>query len=214
MAQILKLPVQATKLGFKRVRKGRKRADDSNQLHLFATATAAAQTAEILEFTSGLSPFEQALLSDERGDQRAAELYARAIDQQDCVADAFCNLGILESENGNAVKAFDCFTTCLKHNPRHTEAHYNLANLYFDQNDFRLAQLHFELAVEVDPAFANAYFNLALVQAINADAPAAFRTLSKYKQLVSPTDARIAEELLDNLMASMDAAKKKRLGSA
>src|ERR1051325_9104674 len=102
MAQILKLPVQATKLGFKRIRKGRKRADDSNQLHLFAATT---PTAEILEFTSGLSPFEQALLSDERGDQRAAELYARAIDQHDCVADAFCSLGILESENGNAVKA-------------------------------------------------------------------------------------------------------------
>src|SRR2546423_12594547 len=106
MAQILKLPIVASKLGYRRVRKGAKTADP-NQLNLFP-----ATTAEILEFSApNLSPFQQALMSDERGDQRAAELYSRAIDQQDCVADAFCNLGIIESENGNAIKAFDCFTT-------------------------------------------------------------------------------------------------------
>src|SRR4029434_82217 len=105
-------------------------------------------------------------------------------------------------------------TTCLKHNPRHLEAHYNLANLYFDQNDFRLAQLHFEMAVELDASFANAYFNLALVQTINADPTEALSTLGKYKQLVSTDEARIAEELLDNLRKSITAAKKSRLGSA
>ena len=83
---------------------------------------------------------------DERGDSRAAELYGKAIDEQDCVADAFCNLGIIESQSGNTIKAFHCFTTSLKHNPRHSEAHYNLGNLYFDLNDFRLAQIHFEMA--------------------------------------------------------------------
>jgi tetratricopeptide (TPR) repeat protein len=209
MAQILKLPIEATKLGFKRVRKGCKTAENPNQLNLFP-----AQKAQILEFTAGLSPFEQALLSDERGDNKAAELYTKAIDQQDCVADSFCNLGIIESETGNTLKAFDCFTTCLKHNPRHTEAHYNLANLYFDQNDFRLAQLHFEIAANLDPEFANAYFNLALVQAINADAASALRTLTKYKQLVSIDEGRIAEELLENLKKSVAAAKNSRLGAA
>jgi len=34
-------------------------------------------------------------------------------------------------------------------------------------NDFRLAQIHYEMAAEVDPTFANVYFNLALVQSIN-----------------------------------------------
>jgi tetratricopeptide (TPR) repeat protein len=210
MAQILKLPIAATKLGYRRVRKGCRPAENPDQLNLFPSARA-----EILEFSSpDVGPFQQALMSDERGDERAAELYSKAIEKDDCVADAFCNLGIIESENGNAIKAFNCFTTSLKHNPRHTEAHYNLANLYFDQNDFRLAQLHFEMAVELEPGFANAYFNLALVQAINADAAAALRTLAKYKMMVSPGEARIAEELLENLKASLAAAKKSRLGSA
>src|SRR5204863_722842 len=129
-------------------------------------------------------PFEQALLYDERGDAAAAELYNRAIDQRDRVADSFCNLGIIESQKGNTVKAFDCFTTCLKQNPRHSEAHYNLGNLYFDLNDFRLAQIHYEMAGQVEPSFANTYFNLALVQAINNDFSAAVTALRSYRELV------------------------------
>ena len=131
------------------------------------------------EIRSDLTPFEQALISDEHGDVQAAELYARAIDQQDCVADA------LQSRyhriaKGNATKALDCFTSSLKHNPRHSEAHYNLGNLYFDLNDFRLAQIHYEMACEVDASFANSFFNLALIQAINNELDAAIRALRMY----------------------------------
>jgi Flp pilus assembly protein TadD len=209
MAQILKLPVQASKPGYRRARRCAKAADNPNQLNLFPPAQA-----QILEFTPpGLSLFEQALLSDERGDQRAADLYAQAIDHQDCVADSFCNLGIIECQNGNSIKAFDCFTISLKHNPRHTEAHYNLANLYFDQDDFRLAQLHFAMAAELDPTFANAFFNLALAQAINNDPTAAAQTLAKYQDLVTTDEARHAFELLENLKRSVGAAKNSRLVS-
>src|SRR5215471_5347210 len=164
MAQILKFPVQASKFGYKRVKKRALSSDNQDQLDLFPCPGA-----QILDFISGLSRFEQALMLDERGDMKAAELYAKAIEEQECVADAYCNLGIIESQKGNTIKAFDCFTTSLKHDPRHSEAHYNLGNLYFDANDFRLAQTHYEMAGEVDPAFANAYFNLALIQAINND---------------------------------------------
>src|SRR5262245_45765422 len=173
MGDILKFPVQASKLGYKRVRK-RAAPENPDQLHLFSQPTA-----QILQFTPDLSRFEQALLFDERGDLKAAELYARAIEENDCVADAWCNLGIIESQRGNTTKAFDCFTTSLKFNPRHSEAHYNLGNLYFEVNDFRLAQVHYEMAAEVDPAFANVHFNLALVQSINDDPAAAVAALTK-----------------------------------
>ena len=129
------------------------------------------------------------------------------------MADAFCNLGILESKNGNTAKAFDCFTTCLKHDPRHSEAHYNLANLYFEVNDFRLAQIHYEMAAEVDPSFANVYFNLALVQSINNELAPAIATLTKYQQMVSADEARNADELLRNLRQSLAAKKDSRIGS-
>ena len=203
MAQIIKFPAQASKLGFKRVKK-RKTERDRDQLDLFPQPRA-----QILNFESGLSPFEQALMLDERGDLRSAGLYTRAIEEGDCVADAYCNLGIIESKNGNTVKAFDCFSTSLKHDERHSEAHYNLGNLYFEVNDFRLAQLHYELAGQVDPSFANAYFNLALVQAINNDFEAAVTALGKYRELVPEEEGRIAEELLDNLRKSLATAKSR-----
>ena len=205
MAQIIKFPAQASKFGFKRVKRRAKAAESPGQLDLFP-----AGEAEILNFDSGLGKFEQALMLDERGDLNAAELYNKAIEEQDCVADAYCNLGIIESKKGNTIKAFDCFTTSLKHNPRHCEAHYNLGNLYFESNDFRLAQVHYEMASEVEPSFANVYFNLALVQAIKDDFDAAVVALSRYRELVSPEEGRIAQELLQSLKKSLAAARNSR----
>jgi tetratricopeptide (TPR) repeat protein len=208
VGQLIKFPVQASKFGYKRVKKRAKPAENPDQLVLFV-----APTAQILDFALGLSCFEQALLLDERGDLKAAELYRSAIVEEDCVADAYCNLGIIESKQGRTTKAFDCFTTSLKYNPRHSEAHFNLGNLYFDLNDFRLAQIHYEMAVEIDPLFPNFYFNLALVQAINNDLAAAVAALTSYQELVSEDEGRNAEELLANLKKSL-AAKSSRSGSA
>lgn len=205
MAQILKFPLQASKFGYKRVRQRAKPAENPNQLALFPEPTA-----QILDLTSGFGRFEQALFMDERGDSRAAEWYRKAIAENDFVADAYCNLGIIESKQGHVAEAFDCFTTSLKENPRHFEAHYNLGNMYFDANDYRLAQLHYELALEIDPAFPNVHFNLALVQAINNDLLASLGTLTRYQELVSDVEGRDVEELLQNLRKSLIAAKHPR----
>src|SRR5262245_33153298 len=207
MAQILKFPVQASKFGYKRVKKCARVAEDPNQLSPFPQ-----HTAKILKFAADLSCFEQALMLDERGDLKAAEFYLKAIEAGDCVADAYCNLGIIESKQGNPARAFDCFTTCLKHNARHVEAHYNLGNVYFDLEDYRLAQVHYEMAAEVEPSFANVYFNLALVQAISNELGAAVNALTRYQKLVSIEEGRKADELLDNLRKSLAATKNSRLG--
>jgi tetratricopeptide (TPR) repeat protein len=207
MGQILKFPAEASKFGYKRARKCARAAENPDQLNLFSQPTA-----RILSFAPASSPFEKALVSDERGDLKAAELYNKAIENQDCVADAYCNLGIIESKKGHTARAFDCFTTSLKHNPRHSEAHYNLGNLYFEVNDFRLAQIHYEMAAEVDGSFANVHFNLALVQSINNELAAAINTLTRYQELVSPDEARNADELLQSLRKSLAAAKNSRLG--
>jgi tetratricopeptide (TPR) repeat protein len=206
MGQILKFPVRASKFGYKRVPKRARKEENPAQLQLFAQPTA-----QVLHLTTELSHFEHALMLDERGDLRAADIYQKAITEQDCVADAYCNLGILESKQGRIAKAFDCFTNSLKHNPRHFEAHYNLGNMYFEVNDFRLAQIHYELATEVDPTFPNVYFNLALVLSINNEFDAAISTLTRYQQMVSASEGRNADELLENLKKSLAAAKNSRV---
>jgi tetratricopeptide (TPR) repeat protein len=207
MGQILKFPVRASKFGYKRVPK-RCREENPAQLHLFPRATA-----QVLQFAPELSHFEHALLLDEREDARAAELYLKAIASQDCVADAYCNLGILESKQGRTAKAFDCFTNCLKHNPRHFEAHYNLGNMYFEVNDLRLAQVHYEMATELDASFPNVYFNLALVLSINNEFGAAMNALTRYQRMVPPDEGRKADELLANLKKSLAASKSSRAGA-
>ena len=208
MGEIIKFPGQSP-FGFKRVSKRSKVVEDPAQLNLFPQPTG-----QVIDLVVGAGRFGQALLWDERGDSKAGDLYRKAIEEGDCVADAYCNLGILESQQANTAKAFDCFTTSLKHNPRHLEAHYNLGNLYFDANEFRLAQLHYELAAEVDPSFSSVYFNLALVRAINNDVAGAVSALTEYQRRVPDKEGRQAEELLNNLKRSVAAAKSSRVGPA
>lgn len=202
MAQIIQFPAQASKFGYKRVRRRAKPAD-ARQLQLCFPPTAT-----ILDFESGLGPFERALRLDEREDSRAAELYAKAIEEQECVADAYCNLGIIQSKQGETAQAFSSFTLALGHDPRHLEAHFNLGNLYFEVDDFRLAAVHFRLAVEIDPTFPNALFNLSLVEAITGEFKAATGALAAYRKLVPPEEGRHADEVLDSLMKSLASAKR------
>ncbi len=148
-----------------------------------------------------LTPFEEALLLHEQGGMKAAEFYAEAISDGDNVAEAYCNLGIIDLDRGNTVGALDNFTQSLKHDPRHVEAHYNLANLYYDAGDFPLARLHYEAAAQVEPNFSLVYYNLALVYHRLNDVAAATQALRKYREL-EPGDEEI--ELVDQLLKALE----------
>jgi len=152
-----------------------------------------------------LTPFEEALLLHEQGDPKAAESYLEAISDGDNVAEAHCNLGIINTELGNVGKALDNFTLSLKHEPRHVEAHYNLGNLYYDAGEFPLARLHYEAAAQIELGFSLVYFNLALVYHRLGDLPAALGALEKYKQL-EPDDAEI--EAINQLLKAMQTGKQ------
>lgn len=200
MAKVIQLDTSSpSKLGYKRARKRKlKELEKGGQLNLFIP-----MEAKVIQLPSRFTPFEEALWLDERGEGGAQEAYLKAIIAEDCIADANCNLGILESQCGNTIKAFDYFTQCLKYDPRHLEAHYNLANLYFEQNDFRLAKLHYEIAADIEPDFPNIYFNLALVYAINEEYDDSINALYKYKSLVPPEDGCKADNLLVSLRKSL-----------
>jgi len=210
MGKILHLPAtQPVKLGFERVKvkKGRKKDPEKHgQMNMFSPASEQ-HPARIVSLSSRFSPFEEALLLDERGEKNAAESYKKAISNGDSVADAYCNLGILESKAGETEKAFDCFTKSLKEDPRHLESHYNLANLYFDMDNLRLAQQHYEIATQIDPKFPNIYFNLGLVLAISENLQEAVDVLGKYQKLVPEEEGCKADELLASLKSSLAVQK-------
>jgi tetratricopeptide (TPR) repeat protein len=173
-------------------------AELQGQLHLFRT--------EPSRVSRLLTPFEEALLLHEQGDPSAAEHYVEAINEGDNVAEAYCNLGIMNLEQGALAKALDNFTLSLKNDPRHVEAHYNLANLYYDAGDLQLAKLHYEMAAQIEPGFSLVYFNLSLVYHKIGDLNAALTALERYRQL-EPEDEDI--EVLNQLLKAIQNAIKK-----
>lgn len=197
MAKVIQFPVpNPEKFGFKPVRKrGREEPNKHGQLNLFTGAKVVS--------LHKLSLFEQALLLDEQGDAQAAEVYQQAIDAGDSVADAYCNLGILESEKKNLTKAVDCFTKSLKADPRHFEAHYNLANVYAEIGNYPLAKIHYQISIEMEPTFPNSHFNLGLTLAMNREIEDAIKSLLHYKSLVAHDEQSQAEELISNLARSI-----------
>lgn len=197
MANIIEFTIPKPQSGLKRVSKKPKvTLKHSDQLDLFSNKK---HGTNIYIMPSSLSPFEEALMLDERGDPKAKEAYLNAVNLSDCEADAYCNLGILEYESGNTVKAIDSFTRSLKCEPRHFESHYNLANLYAELGSLPLAKTHYEFANELNPNFPDIHFNLGLVYAMTKNFKSALKILSEYKEMVPPEEGAIAEKLIESI---------------
>ena len=173
-------------------------AELQGQMSLFRAEVRQVQVARLL------TPFEEALLLHEQGDEKASEFYVEAINAGDNVAEAYCNLGIIELDRGKTIGALENFTQSLKSDPRHVEAHYNLANLYYDAGDFPLARLHYEAAIQIEPNFSLVYYNLALVYHRLNNVQAATQSLTRYKEL-EPSDEEI--ELVDQLLKALETGR-------
>lgn len=198
MAKVVKFPDPTPeKFGPQRVRK--KKPESSNkagQLNLF--------TGGKVVRLHQLSPFDEALMLDDQGEGASAKLgYQKAIEENDSSADAYCNLGILEFQDGNYPRAIDCFTRCLKDEPRHFEAHYNLANLYAEVGNLALAKFHYQTSIEIEPSFTNSYFNLALTMAMNKEFKEAVNVLNRFLEIAPPEEHRLANELIRQLSSAV-----------
>lgn len=195
MAKVVKFPIPTPeKFGPQRVRtKKDAPASKHGQLNLF--------TGGKVVRLNRLSDFEEALINDDQGDNRAArKLYLKAIETGDALADSYCNLGIIEWQEGNQTKAINYFTLSLQHDPRHFEAHYNLANLYGEIGNFPLAIAHYKISMELQPSFPNSYFNLGLTLAMNRQFTEAIDILNQYRTLTSQEDHQQVDDLIQKLM--------------
>jgi tetratricopeptide (TPR) repeat protein len=199
MAKIIQFPLNPApeKFGLQRARrKKEKEGRRPGQLNLF--------TGGKVVKLNRLTVFEEALSLDEHGDTAKARLYyQKAIDENDCAEDAYCNLGIIESQEGNYPKAIDFFTLCLKLNPRHYEAHYNVANLYAEVGNHALAKVHYAIAIELEPDFPNSYFNLGLTHAVIKEYSEAVNFLRKYRNLAPPEEHKQTDDLISMLSSTL-----------
>ncbi|MGH9967086.1 MAG: tetratricopeptide repeat protein [Pyrinomonadaceae bacterium] len=190
---------------FRRVRELRSQGQSIRQIEAELQGQLNLFRGEVGRLARLLSPFEEALLLHEAGDSKAADCYLEAINEGDNVAEAYCNLAIINLEQGNVAGALDNFTLSLKSDPRHVEAHYNLGNVYYDAGELPLARLHYEAATHIAPEFSLVYFNLALVYHKLSEGAAASAALEKYIQL-EPDDEEI--EALRQLLRAMQEPRK------
>lgn len=198
--KILRLPQSDPQnFGPKRVRSKKYRVlEEHGQLNLFTSG-------KIIPMHSR-STFEEALLMDERGDTESAEqLYHQAIKEGDAVADAYCNLGILASEKEEYAQGVNYFTRSLEQDPRHYLAHFNLANIFAEVGDIRLAIVHYQIVIEMRPEFANSYFNLGLMFIKTREYAEAIEMLHKFLRLAPAEDSAPARKAISTLRMIIDA---------
>ena len=207
-SNVIRFPVEAvSRFGFKRaeVRRGGRvvRMEEEGQMNLFNPGERGARMGSVVPMPMQMGAFEAALLLDDANDPRAEAMYKRAIEEGDYTSDAWCNLGVLKSVARLLDDAFQCFAQSLSLDPRHAESHYNIGNLYFEYDDLKLARMHYEKAIECDPALASAFFNLGLVTALTEDYRVAYDSLMHYKTLTPDEEASVADELLGYLQTAI-----------
>lgn len=78
-----------------------------------------------------------------------AELFARGIG--------------LEEDPNNHPAAIAAYLRVLELDPQHAAANINLGTLYYNNQDFALAEKHYRAAITIDPRYALAYFDLGNV---------------------------------------------------
>ena len=197
-ARIIQFPGQhPDKLGYRKARR-RKRVnlEDFGQMNLFS------QTGEarIISLKDEAKPFEKALLLEESGDlEGALKYYAKAQKFSEHRADACCNMGIISTVMERTHDALNYFTLALADQPRHLESHYNIANLYADLGNLRLARAHYELAIQIDPSFASSYYNLALLHMDSGELKLAEERLMQFRSIAEEDDKISASNLLKEI---------------
>ena len=194
MGKVVKVPIiPPVRLGARKVRKTKRdKMEEMGQLNMF-------DQLKIVSFHQTGNFFFEALTLDEQGDPKAIAYYLKAIDLRQSVADAYCNLGILMWQKKELAKAVEYLTMCLKENPRHYEAHYNLANVYSESGSLDMAKIHFEIAIQIKPDFPNSHYNLGLVYISLRKYKEAIPFIDKYVELSPGSDHTATNKLLESL---------------
>jgi len=87
----------------------------------------------------------------------------KSIRPLETVADHFARGIALEEDPTTQREAIEAYQKALELEPRYAAAHINLGTLYYNRQEYALAEQHYRAAVESDSRYALAYFDLGNV---------------------------------------------------
>ena len=79
------------------------------------------------------------------------------------VTDLFARGIALEEDPTTQTQAIAVYQAVLEQDPEHAAANINLGTLYYNRQDYALAEKHYRVAIAIDPRYALAYFDLGNV---------------------------------------------------
>jgi len=79
------------------------------------------------------------------------------------VTELFARGIALEEDPTTQTQAIAVYQAVLDQDPEHAAANINLGTLYYNRQDYALAEKHYRLAIGIDPRYALAYFDLGNV---------------------------------------------------
>ncbi len=79
------------------------------------------------------------------------------------ISELFARGIALEEDPNHQSQAIAAYQRVLQLDPEHAAAHINLGTLYYNRQEYGLAEEHYRRAIEIDPRYALAYFDLGNV---------------------------------------------------
>ncbi len=95
----------------------------------------------------------------------ALKAFNQALALNPDLTDVYNNIGMIYAEQGAKERAFEAYSRAVR-NPNYTtpeKALYNMGNLYLEDGNLELAEMHFRRAIEKQPRFALGHRGLAKV---------------------------------------------------
>ncbi len=105
----------------------------------------------------------QFVLDFSPAEERAFPARAEGSELEETVNELFARGVMLEDEPQTLAEAMAAYARVLELDPGHAAAHINLGTLYYNRQDYNLAESHYRKAIEADPRYALAHFDLGNV---------------------------------------------------